>query len=412
MTLETRLSAPRTGDHRAWEPLTGAARRIALEVLLDGPLSRRDLSRRMALSPGSLTRLTRPLLDSGLLVEAGSVEVGAPETAADATDGAGTSPRLGRPAQPLAVVPGSHHFIGVKLTGDHAYAALTDLRAEILAADDAPLPGHEPQDVLDVVAALTDRLVSRLAALSAGAGVTGLGVSVGGHVDGRSVVTDAPHLGWLDVPLGELLTTRTGLRTVVENDIVAVTEATHWFGEGHGCDRFALFTIGAGIGYGLVVHGEAVTSPEAGLSLLSHFPLDATGPTGPCGHAGCATAMLTIGALVTEGSSALGREVTYDQLLDLAAAGDPVASGVVDRAGRALGRMLAAVANLTMPERIVLGGEGVRLAQVAAAAVRDGLHHDRNPRTRDPEISLQSPELALWARGAAVVAIQSLVLGR
>ena len=74
--------------------------------------------------------------------------------------------------------------------------------------------------------------------------------------------------------------------------------------------------------------------------------------------------------------------------------------------------MLEAVANLTMPELIVLGGAGVLLAEVAARAVRTGLHGDRNPRTHDPEISLQSPELALWARGAAVVAIQSFVLGR
>lgn len=406
MTLDaSRPPAPRTAGHRTWEPLTGAARRIALEVLLDGPLSRRDLSRRMGLSPGSLTRLTRPLLDSGLLVEA--------ETDAGTVAGPPTAaPRLGRPAQPLAVVPGSHHFIGVKLTGDHAYAALTDLRADILAADDAPLPAHDPDAVTTAVTALTERLLARLAVLRPGAGVTGLGVSLGGHVDARATVTDAPHLGWSDVPLADLLTAGTGLPTVVENDIVAVTEATHWFGEGHGCDRFALFTVGAGIGYGLVVHGEAVTSPEAGLSLLSHFPLDPEGPVGPCGHTGCATAMLTIGALTAEGSARLGRDVGYDQLLDLAAAGDPVADEVVQRAGRALGRMLAAVANLTMPERIVLGGEGVRLAEVAAQAVRTGLHGDRNPRTADPEIALQSPELALWARGAAVVAIQSFVLGR
>lgn len=387
----------------AWTPLSGPTRQIALEVLLDGPLSRSDLAGRIGLSPGSLTRLTKPLLDSGLLVEAD------PETAPTSDENAR---RLGRPAQPLAVVASSHHFIGIKLTGDHAYAALTDLRADILAADDAPLPSHSLDDALDTVALLVDRLVARLGSLRPGAAVTGLGISLGGHVEGRSRVTLADYLGWQDLPLAELLTERTGLRTVVENDIVAVTEATHWFGEGHGCDRFALFTIGAGIGYGLVVHGETVTSPEAGFSLLSHFPLDPSGPLGSCGHTGCATTMLTLDALVTQGTQRLGRPVTYDQLLDLAAAGDPDAVALVQRAGRALGRMLAAIANLTMPERIVLGGEGVRLAEVAADAVTEGLRSGRNPRTRDPEIALQSPELARWARGAAVVAIQSLVLGR
>ena len=385
-----------------WTPLSGPTRQIALEVLLDGPLSRSDLSQRIGLSPGSLTRLTKPLLDSGLLVEA------EPDTA----PAAGAAPRLGRPAPPRDVAPTSHHVIGIKLTGDHAYAALTDLRADILAADDAPLPSPAPDDAVETVALLVDRLVEQLQQVRPGARVTGLGISLGGHVEDRSTVTLADYLGWRDLPLAALLTERTGLRTVVENDIVAVTEATHWCGEGHGCDRFALFTIGAGIGYGLVVHGQAVTSPEAGLSLLSHFPLDAHGPVGPCGHTGCATALLTIDALVAQATERLGRPVTYDQVLDLAAAGDPEAGAVVDRAGRALGRMLAAIANLTLPQRIVLGGEGVRLAEVAADAVAAGLHADRNPRTSDPELALQSPELARWARGAAVVAIQSLVLGR
>ena len=55
-----------------WTPLTGAAHTIALEVLLDGPLPRSELARRLDLSAGSLTRLSKPLLDSGLLVETDS----------------------------------------------------------------------------------------------------------------------------------------------------------------------------------------------------------------------------------------------------------------------------------------------------------------------------------------------------
>ena len=46
----------------AWTPLTGTAHAIALEVLLDGPLPRSELARRLDLSAGSLTRLSKPLL--------------------------------------------------------------------------------------------------------------------------------------------------------------------------------------------------------------------------------------------------------------------------------------------------------------------------------------------------------------
>ena len=35
----------------AWQPLSGPSRQVALEILLDGPLSRAELSRRVGLSP-------------------------------------------------------------------------------------------------------------------------------------------------------------------------------------------------------------------------------------------------------------------------------------------------------------------------------------------------------------------------
>ena len=111
-------------------------------------------------------------------------------------------------------------------------------------------------------------------------------------------------------------------------------------------------------------------------------------------------------------SQAIGRPVSYPEALDLAASGEPAARRVVDDAGRGLGRLLAAIANLTMPETVVLGGEGVRLAEVAAAAIDTGLRADRDPRTRPIPLTIRSGENIEWCRGAAVVAIQTFVLGR
>jgi peroxiredoxin family protein/TusA-related sulfurtransferase/rhodanese-related sulfurtransferase len=72
------------------------------------------------------------------------------------------------------------------------------------------------------------------------------------------VVVDAPFLGWHDVDLRALVEERTGIPTVVDNDLVALTECEHWFGAGRGLDRFAVVTLGAGVGYGLVVNGGIV----------------------------------------------------------------------------------------------------------------------------------------------------------
>ncbi|GIG36477.1 MarR family transcriptional regulator [Cellulomonas pakistanensis] len=373
-------------------PLTGAAHRIALEVLLDGPLSRAELARRVDLSPGSLTRLTKPLLDDGLLVE---------------VDTPVADQRVGRPSQPLDVVAAAHHFVGIKLTGDTAHGVLTTLRAGVVAVAERRLPDHRPAAVADVVGELAEHLVGR-----APAGVTAVGVSLGGHVAAASDVVRAPFLGWRDVPLADMVRARTGLPVVVANDVTALTEATHWFGEGRGAARFALVTIGAGVGLGLVVHDRLVTEDDASLGLIGHHPLDPAGPLCPLGHRGCAGAMLTIGSITAQVAVAHGRPVGYDEVLDLAVAGDPPAARVVEDAGRALGRLVAAAANFTMPERVVLGGEGVRLAEVARDALVAGMRADRDPEAALPDVALQSPAFTEWARGAAVIAIQTFVLGR
>ncbi|AYY12492.1 ROK family transcriptional regulator [Actinobacteria bacterium YIM 96077] len=372
-----------------WNGLTDPARSVALEVLYHGPLSRAELARRLSLSAGSLTRLSKPLLDSGLLIEVGTQ----------------LDNRIGRPAVLLDVEPTSRHFVGVKLTGDEAHAVLTTLRAEVVASQRAPLHSHDPDHVVSTVGELVSGLVGHAPDTVA------LGVSVGGRADDNTTVTSAPFLDWTDVPLGKMASDATGLPCVVENDVVAVTEAEHWFGAGRDCERFALITIGAGVGYGLVVHDQLVGSPDIGTGLAGHISLDPGGPPCGLGHKGCAAAMLTIPAIHAAVSVGLQREVSYDECLDLALRGDPVASRVVTDAGRALGRLIALVGNLTMPHKIILTGDGIRLASVAEDVMLQRIADERDAAASTLDLDVQTFDFFEWARGAAVIAIQKYVLG-
>ncbi|QNE20454.1 ROK family transcriptional regulator [Kribbella qitaiheensis] len=375
-----------------WRPLTGASHQVALEILLDGPLSRAELSRRVGLSPGSLTRITKPMVESGLLVE---VSAGP------------TDPRVGRPSQPLDIIPGSHHFAGIKLTADAAVGVLTTLRAEVIATAERPLTDHTPEHVAAVIAELTSSLAGKVQSE-----LSGIGVTLGGRVSGRADVRWAPFLDWTDVPLGLLLAAHTDVPVVVANDVLALTEATHWFGAGRGVTRFCLLTIGAGIGYGLVVHDKVVDNADASLGLIGHIPLIPDGPLCERGHRGCAMVLLSSAAITEQISTALGRAVEYEECLQLAAQGDRVAAEVVGTAGQALGRLIAAAANFTLPERVILGGEGIRLAEVAKADLLEGLHAGRELLAVDPPIVHLAPDFTDWARGAAVTAIQTFVLGQ
>ncbi|GAA4426609.1 ROK family transcriptional regulator [Georgenia halophila] len=378
-------------DHASpWMPLEGSSQAVALEVLLHGPLSRSELARRVHLSHASLSRLTKPLVSSGLLVEGMS------------------SPRpagMGRPKQPLDVVEDAHHFLGVKLTGDRAHAVVTTMRARVVGQASAPLPDHGVPSVVELVqrlAAEADEEVGNLA---------GIGVSVGGLVSDGAVVEHATFLEWEDVQLADVLAERTGLPVVVENDVTALTEAERWFGAGRDRETFTVLTIGAGIGYGLVSHGRLVTSGDAGLGPVGHALVAPGGPRCGAGHSGCAAAVLTAHALSAAVATATGRWLRTDEILRLAREGDAVARRVVGDAGRALGRLVGTAASFSLSSTVVLSGEEVGLADAAHDAVRAGIREVRHPMAEPVTIETRSAGFDEWARGAAVVAIQAFVTG-
>lgn len=365
-------------------PLSDTSRELAREVLIHGPISRSELGRRLGLSPASLTRLSKPFLDRGLFIEAPELVQGP----------------AGRPARLLDVRADAGRFAGVKLTSDGAFGTLTDLRATVLDTAERPLPGHE---VSQSIAAICEVL----AEVADGEEIAGLGVSIGGNVSGGRTVTRAPFLEWKNVALADELERELGVPVSVENDVTALAIAEQWFGEVRGTPAFAVVTIGAGVGYGLVIHDRVVNTPDTGLGLGGHLPLDPTGPVCPAGHRGCATAMLSIAGLTGQLTAAFGRPVSYDEVIDLARGGDPAAVTVTRASGRALGRMIASIANLAMVDTVVLSGEGIGLWEVVEPAVREALTADRDPDAADVRIHVDNAGFNAWARGAAAVAIQA-----
>lgn len=372
-----------------WTPLSPSSRRVALEVLLHGPLARTEIAQRLDLSTPSLTRLTRPLLDAGVLREVHEVQ----------------SHGGGRPLQPLDIDPAAQTFVGVKLTGSRAYGVLTNLRADILTTAVREVTDPDP-------AAVTAVLVDLIHELSASSSPATVGVGLGGAVRDFTLVQRAPFLRWQSVDLGALLAGALTTPVVVANDLDALMEAEHWFGDGRDVQSFAALTIGAGVGGGLIVHNRLVSGPDSGLGLLGHFPLDPFGPACPDGHRGCADAMLAMDAIRTQATMLLGRFVSYDELLDLARAGDPLADQIVGRSAHAFGTLIAAVANIAQPERIVLTGEGIRLAEVGRERLLAAIGQARNPDASPLDLRILEDDPTLWARGAAAVAIQRTVLAR
>jgi predicted NBD/HSP70 family sugar kinase len=363
-------------------PLSALSRAVAIDILVHGARSRAQLANSMGLSAATLTRLVKPLLEAGVLTETEPIR----------------TPGRGRDSLPLDVVAERYRFIGVKLTTESIHAVVTDLRARILDTYVLPIRSLEVPDVVDAVSELVAGFQAR-----SDRPVDAVGVTVGGLVEKGEIVADSPFMHWHEVPLRALLSRRLQLPVHLDNDVVGLTQAQHWFGYGKGHTDFALLTVGAGIGYGLVLNNAMIPTR---VTPVSHFPIDPYGPLCPLGHRGCMAAYLTSEAIASAVSVGLGRPVGYDEVLELATAGDPIAGRVVDEAARALGRAAAAVSSLTGVQRIILSGEGVHLAEVARASLDEALGEYCGPRGPHSELVIRSMGFLEWARGAATIAIQ------
>ncbi|MFE0255849.1 ROK family protein [Streptomyces sp. NPDC059010] len=373
---------------------TPAASQIFTTVLSHGPLTRLEVARRAGLSPAAVTKAVRPLIEAGYLVE-------------DADEPA--RPALGRPANPVRVDGGRALFIGVKVTGDEIIAVLTDLCCRIRVARHAPLRDREPKGVLASTAELVGELL--VAAGDLGVPVLGLGIAVSGDVDrGAGVVRYSPFLEWRDVPLAELAAATTGLPVTVDNDVRALTVAEQWFGAGVGLSDFAVVTVGAGIGCGLVVHGRVVAGAHGVAGEIGHVTVDPAGPPCHCGNRGCVEAVAGDAAILRRIRETTGAEVADTaEAVALAHQGVAGAREAYARAGEAIGRGIATVANLLGPERVIISGEGLAAHDLFAEQIRDAFAAAAFGSAARCDVQTRPLPFEEWARGAAATAIQSFI---
>lgn len=366
--------------------LSDTARAVMVELLVHGPASRADLARRARLSPASLTRIVRMLVEADLVSESD----------------AEARQHFGRPPQPMDVNASVAHLIGIKVSTDRLDIVTTDLRARLLTERQKALPATDPRAVTDTIAAVVREEVARDATVCA------VGVSLAGPVSPRSeVVHTSPFLGWTEVPLVAMIREQTGLPAIVENDVRALTAAEHWFGAAAGCSDFAVITIGTGVGCGIVANDRLLDGALGGSGQVGHLPITQWGPLCERGHRGCVRSYLASSSIVEQARAFL-RDPTLDYagFLDHVERGTPGAVRIADEAAQALGVLIGTVVTVTGPSLVIVSGEGVELASLTLDAVR--AHARATQHWTMPEVPIEVVPFAFteWARGAAVMALR------
>lgn len=377
----------RTGSGTLIRDLNRSA--ILALIRREGRIARIEIALRLALSPATVTTLTRELVGEGLVEEVDQ----APSNG-------------GRPAILLGLIGDAAHGIGVKIAADRITAVDVNFTGEPLAFAERPFDASVP-DAFDRLGRILAELVADWSLRDRR--LLGIGLGVPGVIDMATGTVDSPTLGWRAQALGPRLRDHLGLPVLLDNDVNTLAVAERLYGRGTTVEDFVTVTIGRGIGLGIVAGGDLYRGAAGGAGELGHVRIVDDGPTCECGKRGCLEAVVADAALVRTAVAAgvITPEDGIATLRDLADDGDQRAREVFDHAGRLLGRAVAGLVNILGPGLILVSGEGSQAWRHYESGFEATLREDTFEPLRNVPVEVDPWDDAKWARGAASLVLRA-----
>jgi predicted NBD/HSP70 family sugar kinase len=363
-----------------------------------GAASRSELVAFTGLNRSTVGVLVSELADVGLVFE-----------------GAGSAGQVGRPSLVVQPRPSSAVVVAFDLRVERTIAALVGLGGGVIMRKEqfhrraSYTPDAAVRNVVSLVATALSKAPEGSSWVGVGIGVPG----VADHSDGR--VRFAPNLGWVDVPLGDMireaLTAAFGAAPSVRigNDADLGAIAEHARGLGVTTGNLIYLSGEVGVGGGIIIDGRPMAGAGGYGGEVGHMSVNPNGAICRCGAQGCWETEIGRDAIVAK-SGLTGEQVEVDDVIAAASAGNKQAREAIDEAGEWLGVGLANLVNLFNPEVIVLGGHLRLLFPLVSGTVFRRIHHAL-PATRE-QVRIEVPALGgdSTLLGAAELAFEPLLV--
>lgn len=256
-------------------------------------------------------------------------------------------------------------FIGIDLGGTKIFGVSLNEKFEIVSTKRLPTGNVNSleniiQNILDVIYYLKTERTKKI------------GLGIAGFIDhNEGIVHGSPNIPALfEVKLKDIIESRTGLPTTIENDAKSGAVAELYVGSGKNTSDFLFIAFGTGIGSAIVSNGKIVRGKNNLAGEIGHITLDTNGPLCTCGKRGCFEAFASgpsirrifIQSIDENKKSPLLESVNYNlniidtplifQFKDT----DSIAKDVLKETAMRIGHGLSIVVNLLNPEKIIIGG--------------------------------------------------------
>lgn len=210
--------------------------------------------------------------------------------------------------------------------------------------------------------------------------VEAISASIGGPLDvEQGIIYSPPNLpGWNTIPLKKMLTEAFSLPVYVEHDGNAGALAEWYFGAGKGFSHIVFITMGTGFGAGMILNGRLYRGANDLAGEIGHIRIAENGPlcygkAGSLEGFGSGTGIIKLAHQLFPGM--WNDSATAAAVYRSWQGGSHEARQVFEQAGFRLGRGLALLIDTLNPQRIILGGLGMRvhdaLLPFAQAVIQD-----------------------------------------
>jgi len=263
------------------------------------------------------------------------------------------------------------YSIGVDLGGTNLRIAAVDGDGKLL---EKLTLGAEVARGREFVITEMCKAIETLRAKYNGSGqLLGIGIGVPGFIDmAAGMVMESPNLpDWKSFPVRDEIERRLNTTVILENDANSAAMGEKWLGAGRQYDHMAMYTLGTGVGGGLVLNGRLWHGMTGMAGELGHFNVYADGHPCGCGSRGCLEQYASATAVVRMAHEAIARgeseeleklshdpgQFTSRSIYNLAVQGEHAAKKVFENVGRALGIGIGAMVNaLNLPMYVIGGG--------------------------------------------------------
>ncbi|MCD9025191.1 ROK family glucokinase [Cohnella silvisoli] len=275
-------------------------------------------------------------------------------------------------------------FVGVDLGGTAIKVGLCNDAGELLRTHEGPTQAADGADaVLSNIAAYVKELVPP--GTPEWDAIAGVGIGIAGFLNiPEGIIDFSPNLPFKDVPAKKIMEEKIGKPVKINNDANVAALGEAWGGAGKGIPHCVCYTLGTGVGGGIILHNRLIEGSTGMAGELGHMSIvaDLEAIQCGCGKMGCLETVSSATGIIRMAQDAVERgdktslsfvegELTAKDVFDAAKGGDEVAQRIVSRAAFYLGKSMAAVAVVVNPQRFIIGGGVSQAGEFLFAQIRE-----------------------------------------